>query len=196
MLVLEPKKTSQMYSRNSTTTAQNACILSFALDSFMFPTSPKVAIGPHRMATWPVAQLADYPVGLDDVVGLIDLIGQLFAWLTSCWPVLGLVGLVGRLPVRQLSRWPLASWPLPNWPVGAIRLRCFEPQRNFQPHWRFQPYRSFQPHRKVRPHWSFQSPSNFQTYRSFQPDWCSKPYWSFQPHFAPSIQTLLGHLAD
>ena len=146
-----------MYSRNSTNTAQNGFVLSFALDSFMFPHSPKVAIEPFvqlcplfsfnffhvsnltewpviRLTTCPIAQLADYPVGLDDVVGLIDLIGQLFAWLTSCWPVLGLVGQVGRLPVRQLSRWPLASWPLPNWPVGAIRLRCFEPQRNFQPH--------------------------------------------------------------
>ena len=103
MLVLEPKKTSQMYSRNSTTTAQNACVLSFALDSFMFPTLPKVAIEPpiptlptlsclsrylllcfqpHRkwplgltewpvgqLATCPVAQLGDYPVGLDAVVG-------------------------------------------------------------------------------------------------------------------------------
>ena len=92
MLVLEPKKTSQMYSRNSTTTAQNGCVLSFALDSFMFPhspkvaieppldhstnfvlsfalpsfmfpTSPRVAIGPHRMARWPISHLSSCPIG-------------------------------------------------------------------------------------------------------------------------------------
>ena len=51
-------------------------------------------MGPHRqwpwpvgrLATCPIAQLGDYPVGLDAVVGLIDLIVQLFAWLASSWP--------------------------------------------------------------------------------------------------------------
>ena len=38
------------------------------------------------LPTSPLGQLADYPVGLDDVVGLIDLIVQLFAWLASSWP--------------------------------------------------------------------------------------------------------------
>ena len=64
-----------------------------------------------RLATCPPAQLADYPVNLDAVVGLIDQIVQLFAWLAGSWPGWPVLGLVGRLQVRQLSRWPLASCP-------------------------------------------------------------------------------------
>ena len=122
--------------------------LSYALlHSFMFPTSPKVPtcqmtirpldhstnwpVGQFvQLASWPVSQLTDYPVGL---VGLVDLVGQFadypigplagcpVGWLTS-WPV----GRFASWPVRQLAAWPLvrfASWPvgrLSSWPDGHL----------------------------------------------------------------------------
>ena len=134
-----------MYSRNSTTTAQNDFVLSFAfhsfvfptlpkvaieppldhstnfvlsfaLPSFMFPTSPKVAIGPHRMASWPISHLSSCPIG--------RLSGRprCRGWLVGQprhpmpWLVVG----QPRHPMPWLVAW-LASWS--GWPlVGWMAL--------------------------------------------------------------------------
>ena len=83
-------------------TLQNGFVLYFALHSFMFPTSPKVptslkqvepfdqlasrpvdqlagwSVGQSTwLASWPVSQLTDYPVGL---VGLVGLVGRLASY--------------------------------------------------------------------------------------------------------------------
>ena len=133
MLVLEPKKTSQMYSRNSTNTAQNGFVLSFALDSFMFPhspkvaiepfdqlyalpsfmfpTSPKVAIGPHRMASCPINHLSSCPIGrLSGWPGCRGwLVGQ---------PRHPMPWLVGWL--ASWSGWPLVGWMAVGWLAGWL----------------------------------------------------------------------------
>ena len=136
----EKKKAARMYSRNSTNTAQNDFVLSFAfhsfmfptlpkvaieppldhstnfvlsfaLPSFMFPTSPRVASGPHRMASWPISHLSSCPIGR--LSGWPGCRG----WLVG-QPRHPMPWLVGWL--ASWSGWPLVGWMAVGWLAGWL----------------------------------------------------------------------------